>query len=74
MLDKGNAVNLNEIRVCQMKVLIFFFYKRPLHLGPTLQYLPAAVFLPVREHFKGRVYVNLLPGCYLRGFYDIILC
>lgn len=97
MLYKGSAVNLNEIRVCQMKDLIFFYFfflikDSFLHLGLTLKSLssscisqpisqgqaPSQLFAAfdflVHDHFKGRVYVNLLPGCYLRGFYYIILC
>lgn len=92
MLDKGNAVNLNEIRVCQTKDLIFSFFNKRQLSASLSNIFPAAVSLsllvkgrhpasclldstsPEHDHFKGRVYVNLVPGCYLRGFYYIILC
>lgn len=95
LLDKSNTVNLNEIKVCQTKDLIFSLFKIKdsfLHLGLALKYLysscisqpvrqgqrPSQLFarldFPLHDYFKGPVYVNLLPGCYSRGFYYIILC
>lgn len=47
---------------------------QPISQGQALSQLFAGVDFPPHDYFKGHAYVNLLPGCYSRVFYDIIFC